>query len=139
MAEYRGRSTWSLGPEVKRSSKWMTVAAFALAVVGIVTVGLNPLRRSDDRVHDWLLRQVPVGSDLATLKAASSLHGWRVNGIWPGHTDHSDWGGIDGATVAWIYIGGYRTLFQTDIDSFWAFDENGKLENVKLRRMTDAL
>jgi hypothetical protein len=82
---------------------------------------------------------VPVGSDLATLKQTAQRNGWGVNNVWAGHTPHSDWGGIDGDTVAWIDLGGYWNLFHTDLDSFWAFDARGKLVDVHIRRMTDSL
>jgi hypothetical protein len=43
------------------------------------------------------------------------------------------------STVVWIYLGGYWNFFRTDLDSFWAFDEAGRLIDVKTRRMSDAL
>ncbi len=118
----------------------MSLAAFAL--VGIVSVILSdPLRRSNDAVQSWLLTQVPVGSNIEQLMSAADQRDWRVNGSWDGNQPqlHSDWGGIDGAKVVWIYVGGYRSVFRTDLDSFWAFDESGRLIGVKIRRMTDAL
>jgi hypothetical protein len=99
---------------------------------------LNPLRRSDASVHAYLLEQVPPGSTLDTLRSVAQREGWRINNTWP-RGPHSDWGGIDGDTVAWIYLGGYWNLFRTDLDSFWAFDDSGKLVDVRIRRMTDAM
>jgi hypothetical protein len=117
--------------------KVVGVAVGVIAVAGVALLASNPLRRSDDSIHRWLLKNVPIGSDLATLQAVAKRKGWRINGTWQGHQPHSDWGGIDGDTVAWIYLGGYRSVLVTDIDSFWAFDEGGKLLDVHTRRMTD--
>ncbi len=116
----------------------------AFLVVAVITavatsiLMLNPLRRSDAGVHSYLLQQVPPGSNLDMLRSVAQREGWRINNTWP-RGPHSDWGGIDGATVAWIYLGGYWSPFRTDLDSFWAIDENGKLVDVRIRRMTDSI
>ena len=116
------------------------IAVLSVGVIGASFVSLsNPLRRSDESVREWLLESVPVGSSEETLMAVAEQKGWTVNSVWDGYSLHSDWGGIDGSRVAWIYLGGYRNLFRTDLDSFWAFDESGRLMDVKTRRMTDAL
>ena len=117
-----------------------------LAVLVAIAIGTtavlyasNPLRRSDEAVREWLLEKAPIGSDLETLRSVADREGWRVNGEWAGHQPHSDWGGVDGDTVVWIYLGGYRNVFRTDLDSFWAFDENDRLTAIATRRMVDAL
>ena len=116
-----------------------------LGVVAVIAVGMtvalyasNPLRRSDDSVREWLLEKVPIGSDIGTLRSVAEREGWRVNGEWSGHQPHADWGGVDGDTVVWIYLGGYRNVFRVDFDSFWAFDENDELTAIATRRMVDA-
>ena len=124
---------------MKRYTKILALATFILVATTTISVAGNPLRKSDRAVHRYLLENVPVGSTLETLKAVAAQKGWRINSTWDGYTEHSDWGGIDGHTVAWVYLGGYRNFFQTDLDSFWAFDEDGKLVDVVTRRMTDSL
>jgi hypothetical protein len=114
-----------------------------LIFAGIVILGFtlwisDPLRWPQSAVHAWLLWKVPVGSNEKQLQQMASTTGWRVNGTWPGHQPHSDWGGIDGATIVWAYLGGYRTILRADLDSFWAFDEHGRLVDVRIRRMIDA-
>jgi hypothetical protein len=123
---------------MKRFAKLAALTATAVIVVAASVLLLNPLRRSDASVHAYLLQQVPAGSTLEALQRVAKREGWRINNTWS-RGPHSDWGGIDGATVAWIYLGGYWNLFRTDLDSFWAFDERGKLIDVRIRRMTDAL
>ncbi|BBA31989.1 hypothetical protein sS8_0019 [Methylocaldum marinum] len=124
--------------------RWQKLS-LSISVLGTLAISIvvlsNPLRRSDDAVQSWLLSRVPVGSEIDLLMSAAQENDWRVNGVWEGNRpeSHTDWGGIDGATVVWIYLGGYRNVFRTDLDSFWAFDEAGQLVAVKTRRMTDAL
>jgi hypothetical protein len=124
---------------MRSHTKILALVTFALAGATAIGVAGNPLRKPDGEVHRYLLENVPVGSSLDTLKAVAAQKGWRINGTWDGYTEHSDWGGIDGHTVAWVYLGGYRNFFRTDLDSFWAFDESGKLLDVVTRRMTDSL
>jgi hypothetical protein len=73
--------------------------------------------------------------------AEARQRGWKVKGSWAGDRpdQHSDWGGIDGAYVVWVYVDGYYAPLRTDIDAFWAFDENDKLKGVSVRKMVDAL
>jgi hypothetical protein len=111
----------------------------AIVATGAVLFASNPLRWPDSAIHSWLLREVPKGSDLRQLKTVAKARGWRINGEWHGNEPHADWGGISGHTIAWIYLGGYRSIFRVDFDSFWAFDEQGRLVDVRLRRMVDAL
>ena len=121
-----------------RIAKFAALASILAMVAVAWVIFSNPLRRSDTSVHAYLLARVPQGSTLDALRDVSAHQGWRINSTWERGL-HSDWGGIDGATVAWIHLGGYRNLFRTDLDSFWAFDEQGKLVDVRIRRMTDAL
>jgi hypothetical protein len=99
----------------------------------------NPLRGSDEAVQAWLLDAVPIGSSIEDLEMVAELEGWRINSKWDGGTPHSNWGGVEGDKVVWIYLGGYQSVFRTDLDSFWAFDDSAGLTDVTTRRMTDAL
>jgi hypothetical protein len=119
---------------------WRAAAVLILlAAIAAAVLLSNPLRRSDDAVQRWLLEAAPIGSKLEDLERVAEEKGWRIEGMWNGYTPHSGWGGIDGDKIVWIYLGGYRNLFRTDLDSFWAFDESGRLTGVVSRRMTDAL
>ena len=118
----------------------MGFAAGLAGAVALVLVAIHPLWfRSEAGVRSWLLRKVPVGSTVEQLKTVASAEGWRVDGTWSGDDPHADWGGISGSTIVFTYLGGYRLIFSVDYDSFWAFDTNGRLVDVRVRRMVDAL
>lgn len=117
---------------------WLPVIAFVLIAAAVAVIS-NPLRRSDEAIRTWLLNSVPAGSSIEHLTSVAGERGWRVKSGWDGTQPQADWGGIDGAHIVWVYLGGYRNIFRTDLDSFWSFDENGRLVDVKTRRMTDAL
>lgn len=87
------------------------------------------------------MQSIPPGTSRQAFLVEAKRRGWRINGSWEGNRpeQHSDWGGIDGAHVVWVYLDGYYLPFRTDIDAFWAFDENDKLKGVSARKMVDAL
>lgn len=119
----------------KRKLWVLVITAILLSVA--ISYAANPLRWSDEALHQWLLKKVPVGSDLDHLKAVADRKGWQIWAIWKGRPQPY-WAKIDGDTIVWIYLGGYRSVFQTELDSFWAFDESGRLIDVHTRRMADA-
>lgn len=121
----------------KMKKIWLSLSA-ALLIIAFIVLS-NPLRRSDKALHVWLLKCIPVGSGFERLQSVAKQKGWRINSVWDGGKPDSDGGGMDSAKVAWVYLGGYRNVFHTDLDSFWAFDAAGRLVDVKTRRMTDAL
>jgi hypothetical protein len=125
---------------VLRTNRRRLLAVVAIAMASAVAwVAANPLRRSDDALNSWLLKQVPRGASIEALHSAAAARGWRVNASWSGDQPNADWGGIAGETVVWVYLGGYWSVLRTDIDSFWAFDHDGHLIGVRTRRMTDSL
>jgi hypothetical protein len=105
--------------------------------LGLVFLVSSPLRWPEFALRSWLLAVVPPNSTEIQLANAATQHGWRLNNSWNGHQANSDWGGIDGAKVVWIHLGGYQSIFRADVDSFWAFDEKGGLVDVRIRKMYD--
>ena len=111
------------------------VGAVVLAIA--VAYGANPLVRSDEELHAWLLSRVPVGSDIERLKQIASEEDWEVWASWE-RGEHSDWAGIDGDTVMRVHLGHYYAPLRTDVSSFWAFDASAHLIDVKTEKYTDA-
>jgi len=87
------------------------------------------------------MRAIPAGTPRQSFLAEVQRRGWKVRGSWEGNRpdQHSDWGGIDGAHVVWVYLDGYYAPIRTDIDAFWAFDEHDRLKGVAVRKMYDSL
>jgi hypothetical protein len=117
---------------------WVGVAVLVMATA--VIIAIHPLwYLSQSGVKSWLLHKVPTGSSVDQLKSVALAEGWRVNKTWSGDQPHADWGGIAGSTIVWTDLGGYRGVFRVDYDSFWAFDANGRLVDVRVRKSVDAL
>lgn len=120
-----------------RKRFWLSILG-AIIIFSLLAYGSNPLRWPTDAIYWWLLNKVPMGSEFYQLEAVAKSKGWKIMGTWEGYRPHSNWGGIDGHRVAWVYLGNYRIFFRVDLDSFWAFDEQGHLVGVHIRRMIDA-
>jgi len=56
------------------------IAAFLFVIAGIgAKVLLNPLRRSEDGIQRWLLRQTPLGSSREQVLVVAARRGWQVH------------------------------------------------------------
>ena len=133
--------------QTKSRMRWVPVGrwpyflgASICLLIAVAIVRAHPIwYAGESGVRSWALREVPPGSNIEQLKQVARAHGWQLNNTWRGDEPHGDWGEISGATIAWVSLGGRRLIFRTDFDSFWAFDEQGHLLDVRVRQMTDSL
>jgi hypothetical protein len=123
--------------EVLKNRSFLASAVVGVLLAAVVYCSSNPLRRSDEALQQWLLKKVPMGSDMKDLKVIAAQQGWQLSSIWEGN-EHPDWVGIEGNTVVRVYLGGYRTVFRTEVGSFWAFDRSGRLIGVRIDKSVDA-
>ena len=105
----------------------------------------NPLRRSNNGIHSWLLKKIPRGSSESHFLTIAKAEGWEVseNG-WHGPVmDIKGWGGFDpdtplyGHTYYHAHLGHYFSGLRVDISTIWAFDDKGNFVDVRIRREID--
>ena len=120
-----------------RKHPW-SIGTAALLLLWILILGLNPLRRSEIYIHDWLMRSVPTGCNQAQLLKIAQSKGWVVQASWKGQRSESSSPGIAGESVVRIHLGWYLGPLRTDVDSFWAFDEHDHLIDVRVSKDVDA-
>jgi hypothetical protein len=117
--------------------------AISIVLVSWALSGCGPFnyRGSDKDIAVRLMHGIPAGTTRQLFLNEARHRGWKVEGSWEGNrpSQHSDWGGIDGAHVVWVYLDGYYSPLRTDVDSFWAFDEHDRLKGVAVRKTYDAL
>lgn len=123
---------------MSRKGKLWILAVGAVVMAIAVTYAVNPLTRSDERLHEWLLSRVPVGSDIERLKQIAGEENWEIWGSWT-RGEYPGWTGIEGDTVVRVHLGGYHGPFWTEVSAFWAFDVSGHLIDVQTQRSVDAL
>ena len=105
------------GHTVVRAS---VIAAGILAIAAECT--LNPLRRSKPEIRDWLLKQAPLGSSFADVKALIAKRKWGAQ--------HEGWGGTrDNAFpltgIHWLQanLGKCQGVpWQCHVRAAWGFD-----------------
>lgn len=122
----------------------------------ILLCATNPLIRSSDAIRQWLLRKTPLGSSREEVLEIIAVEGWRLledqhrTGVWYGFAEeHARLGPVQrnargdlsvGVDRVRATIGEYPSpIFTTSVEVYWAFDENGNLINVLVRKTTDAL
>jgi hypothetical protein len=114
----------------------------ALCTIGVVAA--NPLRLPVPVIRSWLLHEAPLGSDFSDVRAWLERRRWldlghheQVGFPWeePGQQY-----GIIGARSLGAHLGHYQGIpWRVDVEAFWAFDGDGRLVEVKVRKDADSL
>ena len=117
---------------MKRKIKIAIVLGIAV-LLGIFAsnIALNPLRRSDPAIRQWLEKTTPLGSTLAEVQATAAKRGW--------YNPNSQ--GSDGKTKGTYLrgeLGHYQEFFRTSVTVFWEFDPNNRLANIRIWKTMDA-
>jgi hypothetical protein len=104
---------------------------------------LYPLWLSAPEVRSWILKQVPLGSSVEQVERLIRDREWIRNYEWksqPSQSSEKLYPGVRGGWIIGADLGGYRGVpFYVDLDAYWGFDESGKLIDLKVRRVVDAL
>ena len=121
-----------------------------MVVVGVVIVlgggGVvsNPLRYPADHIRKGLLREHPLGSRSADVQAWLDAQQWRdrahheqVGLYWqdPGRRPE-----VIGSKSLAAHLGHYQGFpWRVNVEAFWAFDDQDRLIEVKVRKSADSL
>lgn len=135
---------------MKKRIKRIVLAVIFLAILSAVVVALlNPLRKSEEQIRADLLKLTPIGTDMQELKNPIKRTG-KIDWV------REDWGiviGPRGPSGGYplddeeligeksmrVYLGDYYVFFPFGIyvEAFYAFDENGKLIEIAIRKGTN--
>src|SRR5687767_5179947 len=120
----------------------------SLLLLGLVSAtALRPARWPTRLLDSWLLRQTPVGTDTADVRAFLAGRSWLdashrgTRGVFrdpPGGPQT-----VIGASSLRADLGNYRSpvflfVFKISTEAFYAFDAAGHLVDVHVRKTTDA-
>jgi hypothetical protein len=111
---------------------------WALLLVGFAVAAYlhtsNPLRRSDARLAESLLRETPLGSSSNQVRLVLEKYGWHTDGYGTTLPRPAKDPFIAGE------LGGYQGLpWFTHVTAFWEFDSSNRLAGIKIRRILDSL
>jgi hypothetical protein len=110
----------------------MIIAAAMILAVGfpVAKISLNPLRRSEDGIREWLLQQAPLGSNREQVLVVVAKRGWKMHPEYRGRFINKTIpvGGF-GAE-----LGTYMGWTDTKVDAYWKFGAEDKLVEVYVNK-----
>jgi hypothetical protein len=125
----------------------VTAIASSLVILLILVSFLNPLIRSDERVREYVLKHIPLGTDMQeAIRIAERKRGWGFRsvsenfGIVIRHSGPKLASIFEDETIGVksmsIYLGEYYSIwpFGAVVVAFFAFDENDKLIEIAIRK-----
>jgi hypothetical protein len=129
--------------------KWSLPSALAATVLAVAAFGfyratlLYPLTLSENNLKLWGLKNEPLGSSPADVEAFMIRQGWKVNYHWQGiptKMSETFYPGVKGSKIVGAYVGHYQGVpWRIDIDTYWGFDNQGRLIDLRFRKGADAL
>ena len=130
----------------KRLRALVAVTAF-LAVVVVAFIAIlyaesYSLRRSPEQIRASLLRDCPPGTDMEAVRSFLDQRGWRDQHYEEGRGffDPDAPGVAVGAQSLHADLGQYYELvppLPTCVEAFYAFDANGRLIEIRVRKTMD--
>jgi hypothetical protein len=95
---------------------------------------IDPIRRSDNSIQEWLLKETPIGTPRQEVEAFIKLRGWTRGGKYRG--EEIEEVGQAKVDEHWLdyRLGSYSGPFDTTVYAEWHFDETGKLDSIHVRK-----
>jgi len=108
----------------------------AIAVVGLglfciaANFALNPLRRSESDIREWLLKQAPLGSTRNDVLVVVKKRGWSLHPEYRGRF-------INGSVPTGGFgteLGTYIGWIDVTVDAYWRFSPTDHLAEVYVNK-----
>ena len=120
--------------------KFVWFVILGIVLCALVLVWRVPLWHDKAWIRAWLLDQTPIGCSSSNVRAIIAERGWRImedrEGVGVPLGNH---GQAVGVARIYCHLGSYRSpVFETAVSASWAFDENGRLLDIVVRKDTDA-
>ena len=125
-----------------------TFVIVLVIILGIaLTLYLNPLRRSEEKIREKMLELTPIGTSMEdVVKVVEGNNKWEIAWISYDRGYIIQEPGKPRTTIGEksirVFIGEYpfgEGIFTTAVTVFWGFDENIKLIDVWVWKTTDSL
>ena len=150
---------------MKKAIKRIVIILIVIVALPFLAYGLllltTPISRSDESVRDYVFRQIPAGTSWEDaiaiieeeeweIEEISTDSGLRINDV-AGNVSFatseemlygvkdSETTRIVGTQAMYVRLGEYYGPFHEAVFAYLAFDENGELVEVAIRRDIDAL
>jgi hypothetical protein len=127
----------------KLNKKFIVITVIIAITLGIFLPFLvNPLRRTNNQVRNYILRITPLGTNVEdVIKIIEDKKRWKIQRVAYFGDSHwkLDYTETVGIQKKYVHLGYYWIVFKTNVSATWIFDEDGKLVDVEIRRDTDGL
>ena len=141
---------------MKKRSKVFRIVFYILIIIFLVVMALiiNPILRTEASIRRQLLRITPIGTSMEeVISIADDNARWTIDNIRedggvsllsgtrvptrraPGDPRFS----VIGEQSVRIHLGTFQFIIRFDVTAFYAFDENGELIEILVRREFDVI
>ena len=142
---------------MKKRSKVFRIVFYILIIIFFVVMALiiNPLLRTEAGIRRYLLRATPIGTSMEEIiRVADDNARWTIRSIrgnagvtlhptipsLPTRNEPGDRGfSVVGEQSVRIHLGTFQLIVRFDVTAFYAFDENGELIEIFVRREFDVI
>ena len=114
--------------------RYWIIIPIALVAIGIGSIAaglfLNPLRRPENDIREWLLHQAPLGSSRQDVMVLIAKRAWKFHPEYRGRFINKSVpvGGV-GAE-----LGTYLGVRDVKVDAYWKFGVSDKLAEVYVNK-----
>ncbi len=149
---------------MEKAIKWILIVLAAIVILPVLLYGLFrlavPISRSDEGVRAYVLHQVPMGTSWDDAISFAEDKEWQIRETRTDRGVHINEAAglacfasedemrngpenkenvrIVGEQAMFVHLGEYREIFLVDVLAYLAFDENGELIEVAIKRFVDA-
>ena len=147
----------------KKIFKYIITFLLSLVTICVLAIGMFflfvPLARTDKGVCNYVLRKIPIGTDMEEVVTIAEKESWEIREMYDERGLHINDGAgyasvasedemlngtddnrirIVGEKAMVIKLGEFYAPFHTAVFAYIAFDENCKLLEVSIKRHIDA-
>ena len=124
----------------------ITVGLLIIVVIvglGVKMASTNPLRESEVNIRLRILGNVPLGSSVQDVNNFIAKEGWKISydreGT-PTNLSEKSYPGVKGRHIIGADLGHYLGIYgRVDLDAYWGFDSEGRLVDLRVRKMVGSL
>ena len=141
---------------MKKFGRVLRIIFYAISAIALLVAAalmINPFLRSEAGIRNHLLRITPIGTSMEdVIRVADSNNGWTIRVIREEHgvvlhprrltptgsSPTRDFPVVGEQSVR-IFLGFHGFILKPAVTAFYAFDENGKLIEIFVRKEYDVI
>jgi len=138
-----GKENNLIGEKIGMNKKRVIIFLFIIFLLSIVVIFTNPLRKSQTKLHEWIVLKTPINTSIVEVRNLIVQNKWEAIYEWKGSpsvSSRNKFPGVKGSHIIGAYLGHYQGLpWRVDVDAYWGFNSEGKLIDLRVRKMADSI